>query len=222
VKPVQIFSRETETVRIEAFSDGVFAIAITLLILQIKVPSATAESQGLGRALLLQWPSYVAFATSFFTIGVLWLNHHRLFSMIKRADHTLLLLNMAVLFGVTVVPFPTYILAEHLGTRNESTAAILYSAAFVFIAAAFRVLWGYAAARPQLLADDVDSVLITTQTRQYLVAPVLYAVAGGLAILDATSSVALNLLLAVFFAFPPWRVNLSQLENVKTSEPNSP
>jgi len=99
---------ENETGRLEAFSDGVIAVAITLLVLDIKVPHATDLGGGtLLRALSHQWPVYLAYLTSFATILVMWLNHHNLFKQIKRVDHTLLLLNGLLLLGVTLVPFPT-------------------------------------------------------------------------------------------------------------------
>jgi uncharacterized membrane protein len=98
-----------ETGRLEAFSDGVFAIAITLLILEIKVPHAQelGPGTGLGAALLRLWPSYLAFVTSFATILGMWVHHHRLFTHIRRIDHTFLFWNGLLLFLVTVVPFPT-------------------------------------------------------------------------------------------------------------------
>ena len=113
---------EKETSRIEAFSDGVFAIAIALLILEIKVP--TAEND-LAAQLLRQWPSYVAFVISFAFIGIMWINHHRLFTHIRRADNALMILNLALLLGVTAVPYPTAVLAQHLNRGGQRTAAIL-------------------------------------------------------------------------------------------------
>jgi TMEM175 potassium channel family protein len=98
-----------ETGRVEAFSDGVFAIAMTLLVLNIKVP--TANPGNLGTLLWQQWPSYLAFVISFAFIGIMWVNHHRLFVHIRRIDHMLLVLNGALLLGVTAVPFPTAVLA---------------------------------------------------------------------------------------------------------------
>src|SRR5437899_1855756 len=102
---------QTETARIEAFSDGVFAIAITLLILEIKVPGL--QQGRLAGALLRQWPSYLAFLLSFVYIGIMWMNHHRMFTHIRRSNDTLLLLNLLLLLGVTVVPFPTAVLASN-------------------------------------------------------------------------------------------------------------
>src|SRR5438270_13814781 len=100
----------SETSRIEAFSDGVFAIAITLLILDVHVPTI---SQGpLGAALRRQWPTYIAYLISFAFIGIMWVNHHRLFNHIRRSDNGLMFLNLLLLLGVSAVPFPTALLAR--------------------------------------------------------------------------------------------------------------
>jgi uncharacterized membrane protein len=107
---------------LKAFSDGVFAIAITLLILEIKIPSA--GSGDLSRQLIRQWPSYFAFVVSFAFIGIMWINRHRLFTNIKRSNNALLFLNLLLLLGVTMVPFPTAVLAQHLGQSDQRTAAI--------------------------------------------------------------------------------------------------
>jgi uncharacterized membrane protein len=105
--------QEKETGRIEAFSDGVFAIAITLLVLEIKVPShETAESSGLTSALFALYPSYLAFLASFATILVMWVNHHRIFNLIRRSDRAFLYWNGLLLLLISFVPFPTALLAR--------------------------------------------------------------------------------------------------------------
>ncbi len=112
---------ENETGRVEAFSDGVFAIAITLLILEIRVPPSATDA-ALGQELLHIWPSFLAFLASFMAIGVMWLNHHRLFTLIQKCDDGLIALNLLLLLGITWIPFPTALLAEHLrvdGSRWE-------------------------------------------------------------------------------------------------------
>src|ERR1700704_2483033 len=123
---------QTETARIEAFSDGVFAIAITLLILEIKVPHPSAGSS-LAAELLRQWPSYFAFLLSFAFTGIMWINHHRMFTHIRKSNDVLLALNLLLLLGVTVVPFPTEVLAEHLGGPGQKAAAILYNGVYVVV-----------------------------------------------------------------------------------------
>lgn len=128
----------TETARVEAFSDGVFAIAITLLILEIKVPSSSTSN--LASELLRQWPSYLSFFISFAFIGIMWINHHRLFAHIRKSDDLLLIFNLALMFGVTIIPFTTSVLAAHLGHPGARTAMIVYDAAYFGIAVFFNLL----------------------------------------------------------------------------------
>ena len=191
---------QSETARTEAFSDGIFAIAITLLILEIKIPHQQ-ELGHLGAALLRQWPSYLAFLLSFTYIGIMWVNHHRMFAHIRRTNDVLLVLNLFLLLGVTVVPFPTAVLAEHLGGPDERTAAIVYNATFVVIAIAFNLLWQYAV-KKGLLHDDVLSSAANI-SKQYAVGPLWYAACLVLAWFSVKASVAANVALALFFALPP-------------------
>jgi uncharacterized membrane protein len=197
-------TRINETARVEAFSDGVFAIAITLLVLELKIPQENHEPGTLYRQLLEQWPMYFAFLTSFVTIGIMWLNHHRLFTLIERCTHSLILLNTLLLLGVTVVPFPTAVVAENLRDPiNERTAALLYNGWFLCIAIVFNVLWRYASGGGRLLGATVDQAAVVAQTRQYMFGPLFYALAWGVAWINATLSIAINLALALFFALPP-------------------
>ena len=190
---------QTETTRIEAFSDGMFAIAITLLILEVKVPGP-AEGH-LTAALLKQWPSYLAFVLSFFYIGVMWMNHHRMFAHIRRSNDTLLVLNLLLLLGVTAVPFPTAVLAANLGTPDQRTGAVFYNAVFIVIAIFFNVLWRYAVSR-QLL-DKSLSASAAMISRQYAVGPLMYALCLALAYVDVRVSLGVNVALAIYFALPP-------------------
>ena len=189
-----------ETSRIEAFSDGVFAIAITLLILNIKIPPA--GSGNLYVELVGQWPSYCSFLVSFAFIGIMWINHHRLFTHIARSDDVLMILNL--LLGVVVVPFPTAVLAMHWGQSGQRTALILYNSTYVFIAMIFNLLWRHASsAKGHLLARDVDAASVQSITKQYALGPVCYLICLGLSWVSAAASLALNLALACFFALPP-------------------
>jgi uncharacterized membrane protein len=191
-----------ETSRIEAFSDGVFAIAITLLILEIKIPPAGGAT--LSRELLRQWPSYLSFLISFTFIGIMWMNHHRLFMHIARSDNILLILNLLLLLGVIVVPFPTAVLAMHLGEPDQRAALILYNATYVFIVVVFNLLWRYASsAERRLLAQDVDPTSVQRISRQYVLGPVFYLVCLGLSWLSVPASLTLSFALACFFALPP-------------------
>ena len=198
-----------ETARVEAFSDGIFAIAITLLILEIHLP----HDVPLRHALVALWPSYLAYFASFVTIGVMWMNHHRLFNLIARSDQALLGLNLLLMLGISVVPFPTSVVAAAIATREARTAAIVYSGWFVFIAVAFNVLWRYASKGDRLLASNVDRASVQGITRQYSFGPLYYLIAIGIAFISPVASVAFNLALAVFFAIPArafWRDQSSQ------------
>jgi uncharacterized membrane protein len=178
----------------------VFAIAITLLVLELKVPGASVP---LGPALLGLWPSYLAFATSFVTIGIMWVNHHRLFTHIRRIDHGLFVWNLLLLLGVTAVPFPTAVLAGHLGHEGGRVAALLYNGTFVVTAIIFNVLWHHASAGGRLLARGYDDAEVRAITRQYAVGPAVYLACFLVSFLSAGLGVAGNVALAVFFALPP-------------------
>ncbi len=193
-------SEKTETARIEAFSDGVFAIAITLLGLGLRAP--VQDDASLGASLLAGWPSYVAFFTSFITIAIIWINHHRLFTHIYRVDHALLLLNGLLLMTVTVVPFGTTVLAEHLGRSDQQTAAILYTGVFIAVTGTFNLLWRHAARRHRLIDQVVDQRMIRRINLQYGFGPVLYTVSCCLALAAPWASVGADLLLAAFFSLP--------------------
>ncbi|HEY6097969.1 MAG TPA: TMEM175 family protein [Anaeromyxobacter sp.] len=195
-------SAAAETGRIEAFSDGVFAIAITLLILEIHVPRV-GPGASLGAALLHAWPSYLAYALSFVTIGVMWMNHHRLFGLIRRGDDVLLALNLLLLLGVSFVPFPTAVLAEHLRGAGARTAALVYSGTFLVISFLFQGLWRYASGRRRLIGDGVAGVALRRIDRQYILGPIFYGIATVLAPFSASASVGVALALAVVFALPP-------------------
>ena len=185
-----------ETARVEAFSDGVFAIAITLLILEIRVPTSDND---LGSALLRLWPSYLAFLSSFLTIGIMWLNHHRLFTLIHKCDDTLIVLNLLLLLGVTWTPFPTALLAQHLRGPDYELAGALYAGSFVAIAVVFNLMWRYAV-KMRLVVDhlDVDSI-----TRQYMLGPLMYGVLVVIAYWSGTAVLVVATMYALYFALPP-------------------
>jgi uncharacterized membrane protein len=189
----------SETARVEAFSDGVFAIAITLLILDLKVPSGPAGH--LGAALARQWPTYAAFLLSFAFIGIMWVNHHRLFNHIRRSNNGLLFLNLLLLLGITVVPFPTALLAAHYGTSDRTAATAVFNGTYVLLAVFFNVLWHHAVRAGLLDAatrESADGI-----SRQYAVGPIAYLACFGLSWINAPASLILNIGLAVFFAIPP-------------------
>lgn len=191
-----------ETARIEAFSDGVFAIAATLLVLDLKVPHDAAGGPGLLRTLAAQWPSYVAFVTSFAFIGIMWINHHRLFTLIKRSDNLLLVLNGLLLLGVTFVPFPTAVLAEYIPRDGGHVAAAVYSGTYTVLAVFFNLLWHHASDKHRLLDRKADPSMVEAITRGYRFGPLLYFLSFVLAFVSVPASLAMNLGLAIFFALP--------------------
>jgi uncharacterized membrane protein len=195
-------AHHTDTQRLEAFSDGVFAIAITLLIIEIAVPDVRAD-QSLTQALLDLWPSYFGYVVSFLMIGVMWINHHHMFKDIVRCDHTLLVLNLLLLLGVAFVPFPTAVVAEYVREgEHELEAALMYGTTFVVIAVFFDAFWLYATSRPGLIDQHVSEARIRSRTRRYLPGPLLYAVALPLAFVNPWISLGIYAGLAVFWLLP--------------------
>lgn len=193
---------DKETGRVEAFSDGVIAIAITLLILEIKVPKiAETSSVGLWTKLLELWPSFLAFVISFGTILVMWVNHHRIFRLVRTTDYPFLYWNGFLLLTITFLPFPTAVLAEHLACAEATPAAAFYAASMVVIALAFTGVWGHLRRHPSLLLSSADPTEIEGISRQYRFGPLFYLIAFGLAFVSVAASIIACLLLAIFFAF---------------------
>jgi uncharacterized membrane protein len=202
--------RADDTTRLEAFSDGVFAVAITLLVLNIHVPDTKdlAKYGGLLPALTAQWPQYLAYGLSFVAILIMWINHHRMFRLIARSDHTLLLLNGALLAVIVLVPFSTALLAEYLArppSLDRNLAAVVFNSLYFVMAICFNLLWFYAARGMRLLASDAHQGQVDAITRSYRWGPPLYAVAVGLALVNAWAGVLLNVALAVYWTLPPLR-----------------
>lgn len=172
-------TREKETGRLEAFSDGVFAIAITLLALELKVPHFEAGGNMTARlfaGLVHEWPSYFAFLTSFFTVLIMWVHHHAIFRLVKGADVTLLFANGFLLMLVTVVPFPTAVVAEYLRSSAAAAACTFYSGVFVLIGIAFMVLL-WAAFRASVVDPDASPATIARLRKSYRLGPPLYLAA---------------------------------------------
>src|SRR4051794_34777187 len=137
--------RARDTIRLEALSDGVIAIAITLLILEIHVPDVGESSpQEVWAALGALWPQYLGYLLSFATIGIFWANHHLIFRFIARTNHYLILANLFLLLGIATFPFPTALMADTLGHPAARVGVLVYSGWFVVCAVAFNVLWLYA------------------------------------------------------------------------------
>jgi uncharacterized membrane protein len=197
------------TARLEAFSDGVIAIAITLLILEVKIPHVRAGN--LAAALGDQWPSYVAYALTFVVIGIMWMNHHRVFELIGRTDRGLLFVNLMMLMGIAFLPFPTALLADYVvdGGTNAAVAAAVYSATMTVIGCTFLAIWVYVDRHPELLAPGVDPAIIPGSIRRTLPGPVLYGASIALAFVSPEACLVVYALLAAYFAvnwLPDWLV----------------
>jgi len=155
-------SNEKETARVEAFSDGVFAIAITLLILEIKVPKVdmhTSNSQ-LFTSLMSLWPSYFAFLLSFTAVLIMWINHHGFFKYLKNINSGFLYANGFLLLMVTFIPFPTAVLAEHINSSAANVASAFYCGTMVLVSVAYNVLWFTTAYKRALIRDEISDALI--------------------------------------------------------------
>ena len=192
-------TRAKETGRIEAFSDGVFAFAITLLVLDLKDP-ALSGGGSLLQGLANQWPFFFAFVTSFMTILIMWVGHHEMFTYVVGSDRRFMFLNGFLLFFVTLTPFTTSLVANHIVSNDSGTAAVVYAGSFLLLGVAWNLLWRHASGRSKLIASDITDAQVKTLTRNFYVGPITYAVALLIALVSGIASVVLILAVAVFFA----------------------
>lgn len=206
-----------ETNRLEAFSDGVFAVAITLLVLNLVVPEpGTAKGFSLGAKLLEAIPTYLAYVLSFITILVMWVNHHRIFYFVKRTDQVFLILNGLLLMIITAMPFAASMLARYLPLTStihdadRQVAMGVYCGESFMMALLFNLLWRYAAHGNRLLGKDANPRLVRSLSAQYRYGPVVYLVVLLLDLLNAWLSLGLVIALAVFFAIPSHVTNPSE------------
>lgn len=184
------------TQRLEAFSDGVFAIAATLLVLEFSVTSYS----DLGSELTHLWPSYLAYATSFLTIGIIWMNHHFCVETMARADRTLMFLNLLLLMTVSFLPFPTRLVAESFKEHAGKQSAVLaYAATFVLMAVVYNVWWRYASRGRRLIAEGVPDSAIRAISRAFDPGVPLYGITFALAFWSPVASVALTFAIAAFY-----------------------
>ncbi|MFD9411864.1 TMEM175 family protein [Streptomyces sp. NPDC059989] len=191
---------ESETGRVEAFSDGVFAVIITILVLELKVPEESGSEFWHG--VREQWPHYAAYVVSFLIIGVMWVNHHTIFSHIKKVDRPLLFLNLLVLMVVSVVPYTTNVLAEHLMEEGGSAnpAAVLYSAVTVAYALAFLAFWWYVTRVGHLFHEQVDKEGARATRVRFGLGAIAYPLTVVLAFYSATLTLVAHFLIALYYA----------------------
>jgi uncharacterized membrane protein len=186
--------------RVEAFSDGVFAVAATLLIFNIQIDK-TAPG-GLLAALLAAWPKYAAYVASFLTIGVMWMNHHGLFERILRLDRALLFLNLLLLMAIVFIPFSTAELGTNIQVpRDANTAASLYAINAFVIAIFFGAVWWYALMHSDLLAPNVDRQAALRAWPRFSVGSVVYLACVPLGQFSPIAVVFVCAALAVYYVF---------------------
>jgi uncharacterized membrane protein len=167
--------------RLEAFSDGVFAVAITLLVLEISIPAG----ENLWHQLKEEWPSFASFFISFWVIGIIWVNHHGVIDHLKRANRTLLYLNLLVLMSVVLIPFSTALMAEHLKSgADEHVAAAVYAGAFVLMAVTFGSMWEYITRHREKLGVELSDEEVRSRTRSFHLGIPFYVVAVAVAFIS--------------------------------------
>lgn len=172
------------TVRLETFADGVFAIAATLLVLNVEVPDLGDSS--LAHELARLWPAYVGYAVSFLTIGIIWVNHHTVMQQLRGADRTFLFINVAFLLCIAFIPFPTRLLATYVRTDNGNVAAVAYGVTLTVTALVFNLMWRYAiGGGGRLLRADADRREVDGITRSYRPGVPMYAGATVVGVFQA-------------------------------------
>jgi uncharacterized membrane protein len=204
-----------DTARTEGFSDGVFSIAVTLLILELTVPRIEGvSSQGLLVALQDQLYPLLALSLSFATIFIMWVNHHRLFTRLHHVDGRIMASNGFLLFLVTICPFPTWLVAEYLGKPAANAAAGVYAAYFVVVNLAFNLLFESAARSPHASRHGLDETVMRGLRRGLRFGFAAYVAAAVVAIWSAWASIGICAVLWVF-----WARNLFQAASAKTGAP---
>jgi uncharacterized membrane protein len=186
-----------ETSRIEAFSDGIFSIAATLLVLDLKAPATTVP---FWQGIVAQWPGYASFLLSFLFIGIMWLNHHRLFSHMRRSSDVLMVANLFLLLGVVWIPYPTSLMAQAVFSGRLRDAAILYNGSYLVIAILFNLLFGVCV-KGGLLDRNVSGV--RNIARSYAAGILMYIICFAMTWWNVPVSLAISLGMAIFFLVSP-------------------
>jgi uncharacterized membrane protein len=186
------------TTRLETFSDGILAIAATLLILDVR-----AEGSPLGHELVHIWPKYAAYALSFTVIGIIWVNHHTVIGQLGQVDRRFLFINVFFLMVVAFLPFPTQLVADTLkgGGADARDAALAYGVTCTLMAVAFNVMWFYAIREGRLLRPDADPKTVANITRSFRPGVPIYAASTLVALASPAASIALFGGLAIFYVF---------------------
>jgi len=187
--------------RVEAFSDGVFAVAITLLVLNLQVPqlAATVVSRELLPRLFELWPKLLLYLLSFVIVGIYWVAHHNTFNYIKRSDRILLWLNLLLLLCIVFIPFPTALIGQY---PEQQISVVIYGGTLVITGLVLQLLWWYATSNHRLVDRDIDPQLVQRATRKNLTAPLIYLLAIGVSFLSVQVSLIFFILFPVLYIFP--------------------
>jgi uncharacterized membrane protein len=186
----------------EAFSDGVFAIAITLLVLSLRLPGPTPGCLSLTCQLLNAWPQYFAYVVSFLTIGIMWMNHHTIVAHVNRVDRPLLVLNLLLLMGVVAVPFPTQLVATHLLHSGGAAATVTYGLVMIAISAGFAGIWVYVVTHATRLGAVVPQDALRQSVPGFTLGGLVYVAATVIAAFGfPVAALIIFGLLAVYYLF---------------------
>ncbi len=196
IRPVSLMSLN----RFEAFSDGVFAIAVTLLVIEIKAPDlANATSAEAVTKLLQTFPHVLSYMTSFIVIGVIWINHHALFHFLKRVDRTVLVINLLLLMCVAFIPYPTALIGEF---GSSLPVVAFYGLSLALTGFVYNALWFYVVHRYILSEELFHQKAIRKATIWSLSYPILYLFAAGSALISLNLSIVLYVLIPLFYLLP--------------------
>jgi uncharacterized membrane protein len=197
--PAVIFTKN----RLEALADGVFAIVMTILVLEISVPliTGTSANMELLRKLLEMWPKFLAYGVSFLVLGVIWINHHFMFHYIKRADNKLVWINILMLMFVALVPFSTSLLGEYGQTQ---TAVVAYGANILLSLIMGFVLWAYATGEYRLVDRDIDPKLVKRTKAMFFVTSLFFLLAMGISFISPIASFCVYGLMALASIIGSW------------------
>lgn len=187
--------------RIEALTDGVFAVAMTLLVFEIKIPGFAPEAGagGLARHLAALWPNFVSYAISFFVLGIYWVGHHNEFHFIRRSNRPFLWLNIVFLFFVTLIPFSAALISSHF---DEPIAIAFYGGNLIAVGLVLYAIWAYATRGRRLVDKDLAREAVVRASRRILIAPCAFAVAIALGFFNTKASLILYAATTGYYFFP--------------------
>ncbi len=201
---------EKETLRIEGFSDGVFAIAVTLLVLDLHFPEENSIQNGNDLLVFLknQWPAFLAFILSFFSIFIMWVNHHKIFKQIYSRNSAIMFANGLILFLVSAVSYPTALLARYFDGEASSVVVALYTGIFVLINLAYNLLWFLATRNKKLLRPGITDAAIKKIHNNYLYGLPIYVIALILSFWIPAVSLMIILGLWIFWALSSGKIEM--------------